>query len=61
MQLERELLPPQPRYSLKQETTMSKPLSVPASRLICLGGAKLTTNAGERGNDETDELSGFGE
>jgi hypothetical protein len=40
---------------------MSKNLSVPASRLICLGGAKLATNAGYAGNNEHDAASGFPE
>ncbi|WP_255355344.1 MULTISPECIES: hypothetical protein [unclassified Phenylobacterium] len=31
---------------------MSKHLSIPASRLICLGGAKLVTNAGYAGDQE---------
>lgn len=33
---------------------MSKHLSVPTSRLICLGSAKACTNAGSGDNDELD-------
>lgn len=31
---------------------MSKIVSIPVSRLICLGGAKLTTNASFTGEQE---------
>jgi len=33
---------------------MSKQLSTPVSRLICLGGAKASTNAGSGDEDELD-------
>lgn len=33
---------------------MSKHLSIPTSRLICLGGAKAVTLAGDVGEDEVD-------
>lgn len=40
---------------------MSKHLSNPTSRLICLGGAKLLTNGTAAGDEETDPVGGFGE
>jgi hypothetical protein len=40
---------------------MSKHLSTPVSRLICLGGAKLVTNAGYAGNQEGQPNDGFPE
>lgn len=33
---------------------MPKHLSTPVSRLICMGGAKASTNAIESGHDEDD-------
>ncbi|WP_293680667.1 hypothetical protein [uncultured Phenylobacterium sp.] len=39
---------------------MSKRLSVPASRLICLGGAKLATNAILGDDNEGDPEVPFG-
>jgi hypothetical protein len=40
---------------------MSKHLSLPTSRLICLGGAKISTNATFAGDDEGEPESGYGE
>jgi hypothetical protein len=59
-QPQRELLPPQPRHHLKQEDIMSKHLSIPTSRLICLGGAKLATNAILGDDNEGDPEVPFG-
>ncbi|HZZ31614.1 MAG TPA: hypothetical protein VFE10_06420 [Phenylobacterium sp.] len=39
---------------------MSKLLSIPVSRLICLGGAKLSTNANLTGEQEGQPNDGFG-
>ncbi len=39
---------------------MSKHLSIPVSRLICLGGAKFATNAGLAGSQEGQPDDGFG-
>lgn len=40
---------------------MSKIVSIPVSRLICLGGAKLATNAGALGSQEGQPDDGFNE
>jgi hypothetical protein len=39
---------------------MSKLLRMPVNRLICLGGAKLATNAGLAGEEEGQPHDGFG-
>jgi hypothetical protein len=40
---------------------MSKLLSIPVSRLICVGGAKAVTNANLIGDQEGEPDNGFGE